>query len=104
MKTTLQHARSVARRELVIALVLLLAGLLLLPAAVYMTGQLLFGPYEGGGGPGAFYRNLYAALGAGGLAAWLLVLSPLGVVTLARVAWGIFRARPRRGEEPAVAE
>lgn len=103
MTATSPRIGSIARRELVFALVLLVLGVLVLPAAVFGTGQVLFGAYEAGG-LGAFYADLFAALARGGLAAWLLVLSPLGVVVLARLAWRIFRARPERRGDAPVAE
>ena len=46
------------KRELLLFLALLLAGVLLLPAAVYFVGQAVFGNFADGGF-GAFYRGLF---------------------------------------------
>lgn len=83
-------------REFLLAIVLLLIGLLGLPLAVFHTGALVFGPYEGGtGGAGSFLDAFYAALTSGDLGAWLLVLSPLGVLSLLRIARAGLRRRSR---------
>jgi hypothetical protein len=84
-------------REFLLTTGLLLVGLVGLPLAAFQVGGLVFGPYQGGtGGAGSFLDAFYAALGAGDGGAWLLVLSPLGVVTLIRVARAGLR-RPARG-------
>ncbi len=91
--------------ELLLAIVLLAAGALALPIAVYYTGSRLFGPYEGGtGGMGSFLLGVYDSLAALEPGAWLLVLSPLVCVLLLRLAFRLFR-RPRAvadaaGEHP----
>ncbi|MCC5861064.1 MAG: hypothetical protein JJT93_04040 [Gammaproteobacteria bacterium] len=82
-------------------LVLLALGFVALPLAVYYVGSAFFGPYEGGtGGAGSFLGALFAALAAGDRGAWLLVLSPLLVITLLRLARGALRARRRYGQGP----
>lgn len=84
-------------RELLIALVLLLLGVLALPVAVFQLGGVLFGPYEAGsGGLSSFLDGLFDSLGQGEGAAWLLVLSPLGVVLMLRIGLWLLRARHRR--------
>lgn len=81
-------------RELLIALVLLLLGMLVLPVAVFQLGGALFGPYEGGSGAlGSFLSALFISLGQGDGAAWILVLSPLGVVVMLRLGLWVLRAR-----------
>lgn len=81
-------SRRTLRRELVFDVGLLLFGVLLLPVAVFLVGQLVFGPYEGSG-YGEFYSALLGRLVGGDFAAWFLVLSPLLVVLgLRAVAWG----------------
>lgn len=82
-------------RELLLAVVLLIAGVALLPAAVYHTGSRLFGPYElDSGSMGVFYAELLDQLADGSLAAWALVLSPWLCVSLCRLAAALWRARP----------
>jgi len=84
-------------RELLITIVLLLIGVFLLPVAVFHLGGVLFGPYEAGsGGLGSFLDALFTALGQREGAAWVLVLSPLGVVLMLRLGLWLLRARHRR--------
>lgn len=83
--------------ECLLIIVLLLIGLIGLPLATFHAGGLILGAYEGGtGGAGSFLDAFYGALSAGDRGAWLLVLSPLGVVTLLRVARAGLRGRSRR--------
>jgi len=81
------------KRESLIAIVLLLAGAALLPAAVYGVGFLIFGPYPDG--LPAFYGEIWGALAAGNPGTWFLALSPYLVVTATRLTWRGMR-RPRR--------
>ncbi|WP_405241531.1 hypothetical protein [Lentisalinibacter salinarum] len=84
--------RSAVKRESLLAAVLVLGGVLLLPAAVYGVGFLIFGEYPGG--LGGFYGEIWGALGRGNPGTWFLVLSPWVVVTVARLTWRAMR-RPR---------
>ena len=87
--------RKAITREASLFLGLLFAGLVLLPVAVYLVGQAIFGDY-GGGGYGHFYSELSSRIRAGDAAAWFLVLSPyLALQTLRLVALG-WRAAGRR--------
>jgi hypothetical protein len=89
--------RKMITREAALLLGLLLVGLLLLPVAVYLVGQAIFGDY-GGGSFGHFFSELSGRIRAADPAAWFLVLSPyLGLQTLrlVAVAW---RAAGRRAE------
>lgn len=89
--------RKTITREAGLLLGLLLVGLLLLPVAVYLVGQAIFGDY-GGGSFGHFYSELSGRIRAADPAAWFLVLSPyLGWQTLRLVAVG-WRAAGRRAE------
>jgi hypothetical protein len=83
----------ILKRESLLALGLLLAGMLLLPALVYAVGFLIFGPYPDGL-PG-FLQEIWGALAAGNPGTWFLALSPYLVVTAARLTWRGMR-RPRR--------
>lgn len=76
------------KQEVVFHVGLLLFGMLLLPLAVYLVGQLVFGRYEGDG-YGGFYSALLGGLVGGDFVAWFLVLSPLLLVLVLR---GIARA------------
>jgi len=75
----------------------LFLGLVILPVAIYVVGQAIFGDY-GGGSYGHFYSELSSRIRAGDSAAWFLVLSPyLGWQTLRLVALG-WRSAGRRPE------
>lgn len=89
------------RRELLLAGVLIPAGLFIVPMAIFFTGQTLLGSYsEDGQGIGHLYGTVFGDLAAGSLFAWLLVLSPWLGVQLLRLA-----ALPlRRRSEPEVSE
>lgn len=66
----------------------LFLGLVLLPVAIYLVGQAIFGEY-GGAGFGDFYSGLSSRIRGGDAAAWFLVLSPyLGWQTLRLIALG----------------
>jgi hypothetical protein len=71
------------KKELLLFLYLFLAGIFLLPIAVYLIGYALFGEY-GGTGFSAFYGSLHYSLRSGEPAVWFLVLSPYLVWQLAR--------------------
>ncbi len=78
-------------RETLLALVLLAVGLFALPAAVYLVGQEIIGPYEAG--LAGFYDAIGNALIAGNPYAWILVLSPYLSVQLLRLLLRLRRAR-----------
>ncbi|HZX22379.1 MAG TPA: hypothetical protein VFF18_02490 [Woeseiaceae bacterium] len=80
------------KRESLLAVVLVLGGVLLLPAAVYGVGFLIFGEYPDG--LGGFYGEIWGALGRGNPGTGFLVLSPWLVVTVTRLTWRAMR-RPR---------
>ena len=95
-----QHSlRKAITRELGLLLGLLFVGMVLLPIAVYVVGQAIFGEY-GGGGYGGFFGDLSGRIRAGDAAAWFLVLSPyLGWQTLRLIAlgWRLAGRRPEPG-------
>lgn len=88
--------KPVFRKESVLFLYLFLAGILLLPIAIYFVGNALFGDY-GGSGFSAFYGSLHGALRSGELAVWFLVLSPYLILQLCRVTIFVLR-RVRCGD------
>lgn len=62
-------------KEAALFLGLLFFGFVLMPIAIYLVGQDLFGAY-GGNGYGDFFGSLSAKIRAGELVAWFLILSP----------------------------
>jgi hypothetical protein len=83
------------KKELILAAVLIGFGLLVLPYMIYFVGLQIVGTYEGEGGALGLMLAIWAALGRGAWAAWMLVLSPYLVVQLLRVTIKIARWRPR---------
>jgi len=90
MSATNVSWKNTAIRESVVFLYLFAAGLLVLPALVYLVGKSIFGEY-GGTGFGAFYGVLHSGLLGGDLAVWLLVLTPYIVWQLLRLTLRTFR-------------
>ena len=94
-----EHANSVRKiivRESTLLLGFVFVGLVLLPIAIYVGGQVIFGDY-GGGSYGHFYSELSGRFRAGDAAAWFLVLSPyLGWQTLRLIglAWRVAGRQP----------
>jgi len=82
--------------ELALALSLMFVGLVLLPLAVYLTGQSVFGEY-GGAGFSDFYRRVSGEVREGRPVVWFLVLSPYLILMLLRFTFWAFR-RARRAE------
>ena len=94
--TTTEASALPWRREGLIALTLLIAGLSLVPVAIWFVGRGVFGGCDGDGF-GGFYAELLARLGDPSLVAWFLVLSPLlGVVTI-RLTIAAFKLAKRSG-------
>lgn len=89
------NSRKILTREAVLFLWLFLAGLLLLPAAVYFIGSRLFG-VEAGAGFGGFYGGFQSELWSGAPAMWFLVLSPYLVWQILRATLCAFHAMGRR--------
>lgn len=81
--------KNLVTRELALTLVLLLIGLVLVPLAIYLVGQVVFGDY-GESGFSRFFRTISQKIRSGDLVTWFLVLSPyLGwqCLRLMRYAW-----------------
>ncbi len=92
--------RTIIVRELALFLGFFFVGLVLLPIAIYLVGQAIFGDY-GGGSYGHFYSELSGRVRDGDGAAWFLVLSPyLGWQTLRLIglAWRVAGRRPVPGQ------
>ena len=90
------------KRELTIAAVLLLIGLVPVPIAVYFVGQAVVGPYEGAAGLFGIMGQIVADLTGFRLGAWILVLSPYLIIQLLRVA--IHAQRNRRSDVTRVTD
>jgi hypothetical protein len=87
----------IAKRELVILAVFLVAGVCLLPIAVFLVGGLVFGEHPDG--MGAFVADIWDSLLEGDLATWFLVLSPYLVWIASRLTWrGMRRPHGRVAE------
>ena len=97
VKNRQTSVRRAITREAGLLLGLLFVGLVLLPVAVYIVGQAIFGDY-GGGTYGHFYSHLSSRIRGADPAAWFLILSPyLGMQTLRLIALG-WRAAGRYAE------
>jgi len=82
--------KKAVNHELALFLWLLLAGLTLLPLAVYFVGEAVFGKYDGSGFA-EFYRMLHGELRDGEPALWFLSLSPYIIWQLLRLTVKAFR-------------
>lgn len=85
-----------ALNELVLALSLVFAGMVLLPLAIYFTGQSIFGEYSGAGFS-EFYRRLSGEVREGRPVVWFLVLSPYLILMLLRFTFWAFLKAGRAG-------
>jgi hypothetical protein len=83
------------RRELQIGGCALLAGLLLLPLLIYVTGRLTLGPY-GPGGLGAFLKDFFFRLVRGSAPTWGVVVGPYLLLAWFRAAVLVYRRYIRR--------
>lgn len=63
------------KKEGALFAILLFAGFVLLPVAIWFVGKSVFGTY-GGAGYADFFGNLSGKIRSGDLVAWFLVLSP----------------------------
>ena len=92
----------ILRSETLTLLLLLFAGTLLLPIAIYMVGGKIFGAYSGSGF-GDFYRDVHGNLRDGQPVVIFLVLSPYLIWQLLRTSFCVFRrmspSRTQRGIE-----
>ncbi len=95
-------AGSGLRFEVLLALSLVLSGLVVLPALIYLVGGVLLGEYAGGGRLGSFYGDMLRDLGQGSWQAWSLVLGPLLLVQAGRLIFLQFGTEPgaRQPERP----
>lgn len=88
MPASTPSLRSKVMREAALFIGLFFCGFVLLPIAIWLVGDALFGDY-GGGGYRGFFSALSAKIRAADGVAWFLVLSPyLGVMLMRLMAWG----------------
>ena len=72
-----------ATKEIALLSILLFAGLVVMPGAIFLVGEKFFGVY-GGHGFSDFFGTLSAKIRSGDIVAWFLVMSPY-------LAWQILR-------------
>lgn len=82
----LDSLRSLGRpqRELALALLGLLLGVLLMPLLVWVAGTVALGPYANGGF-GALLGDFLRGLAEGSVACWLVLAGPYLVLSLVRL-------------------
>lgn len=70
-------------RKLSLSVILLVVfGLVVLPALAFAVGQVIIGPYEGDNGLAGYITVIYQALGEGSAVAVIMVCTPLVVVLM----------------------
>jgi hypothetical protein len=77
--------------ELGAAVVCLALGVALMPVAIFYTGAATLGRYEGAS-LGHLYSSIFAGIGAGSSAAWVVVLGPYGLYLLFKLLHAWWRA------------
>ena len=77
-------------RELVIFAVCMFAGVAGLPALAFVIGQIVLGPYAGGG-VGDIIANEFRGLRSLAWSSWVIALAPYGIVMLVRAIWNCDR-------------
>jgi hypothetical protein len=88
------HRRT--RFEIIFASAWLATGLFALPAAIYLVGALMLGPYKAGAGLTQFYTDFFGDLADPTLRAWIIALGPLVLVTAVRlIFWGTPARAPK---------
>jgi hypothetical protein len=83
------HGTSFLKKEIALFLAMLFFGFVLMPIAIWLVGNAIFGEY-GGAGYGDFFGILSGKIGSGDPVAWFLVLSPwiaVQIVRLGLFAW-----------------
>jgi hypothetical protein len=85
-------------RELITLALALLVGLVLLPLAIYVSGQVVLGDYvrsandPSPAGPLALWTDFLAGLARGDLANWIILFGPYGCYLVWRLLRGSRRA------------
>lgn len=86
----MSSSQSIVRREAALLLVMLMVGLLLMPMAIYVVGDAVFGSFSGSGF-GEFFGTLHADLRSGEPTVAFLVLTPYLVWQILRMTVHLFR-------------
>jgi hypothetical protein len=79
--------------ELGAAVACLSLGVVLMPIAIFYTGVAALGRYEGAS-LGHLYSSIFAGVGAGSSAAWVVILGPYGLYLLFKLLRAWWRAGP----------
>lgn len=82
--------KDIVRKEFILFLVLLLTGLLILPAVIYVVGKAVFGAYDANGFI-TFYGMLHSEFRAGVPVVWFLMFSPYIIWQSMRLTLWAFR-------------
>lgn len=83
------------KKEAIIFAIFLLAGLILIPMAIYMAGRAVFTDYQQYQGLGEFLGTFYRSLGSVSQSSWFIVFSPYLVIQCLRMSWRAMRG-PRK--------
>lgn len=90
MTNSSTNLKKSATREAILCVALLISGAILLPFAVYIVGQSVFGEYAGAG-LSEFLKQIFRSLRDGQGVVWFLVLSPYFGWQLLRLTVWLFR-------------
>lgn len=92
------NPKRLRRSLLFLAIGSLLFGFLILPAAIFLVGALVLGPYGGGAhGLGSFYADLLKNLVSGEPHTWFIALGPCAIVA---ALWLLFMRPDASFETP----
>ena len=96
-----EFVRSLSRiqRELAILGIAVILGFLVMPAATWLIGMVVFKTYAGGNTVFSMYGNFYKALSKGAPVFWIVALGPYALILVARLL--VFAFRGRSSEEKA---
>jgi hypothetical protein len=83
------------RKELLIFGILFIVGTLVLPFCIYVVGQNIIGEYSPDTGAFGLVTAIWSDLARFSIGAWILVLSPWGVIQLLRLATRLWRGGTR---------
>lgn len=89
--------RSVLARQVLLAVLALLVGVLVMPGLIYLCGSLLLGRYDGAA-VSKTYSTLLSGLAGGSVSSWIVVLGPYALWQLQRVLRLLWRVGAVRAE------
>lgn len=82
---------TLSKKRLTRVAALLLTAIVFIPAAGYLIGSTIVGPYEGDGGLAGYLGTIYLSAMRGERAALTLILSPLLIVVIWQISLLLFR-------------